>query len=490
MASIIRDIRHLVKHTAIYGMANMLGKAIGFLLIPLYTHYIPPADYGTLEILDISINIIGMFVGLGLANSVARFYYQVEAREEKNQVVSSAVILLLGLTSLMLCLVLPFSERLACLLFDNPQLGNYIKISLFTFALNAILEIPLTMIRAREQSLFFAGISLGRLALSLGLNIFFIVFLRLGILGILYSGLITSAFFSVGLAVWCIRECGFHFHYRLARQMLLFGAPLIVNSAGMFIINFGDRYLLKANAGLEEVGIYSLGYKIGMGLIAFLIGQPFFLIWSCRRYSLIEEENGVERYGRIFILYTLLLLWIWLFIVGFSKEMITILAPASYGAAWRVLPLVAMGYVLRELADFFRGAFMIKNKTYYTGAITLAVSLYCLFSYLVFIPRYHAMGAAMATCSTFLAMAVINGFFAVRVMPEINYRFRRLIILFFCCGIASASLLFCNNLVDEQWLRIIVKLTIIAVTIFLSLVLAFTREEKRSLIRSAMIILE
>ena len=46
MAGIVKELGRLLKHSAIYGFSNVLGKAIGFLLIPLYTHYIPPADYG------------------------------------------------------------------------------------------------------------------------------------------------------------------------------------------------------------------------------------------------------------------------------------------------------------------------------------------------------------------------------------------------------------------------------------------------------------
>lgn len=482
MSVIVKEIIHLAKHSAVYGVANMLGKAIGFLLIPLYTHYIPPVDYGTLELLDLSINIIGMFVGLGLANSVARFYYDTDKTEEKKQVVSSALILLILITLLMLLLFLPLSRQLASLLFDNAQLAYYIQISLFTFALNAVLEIPLTLIRAREQSLFFSIIALSRLTLSLALNIYFIVFLHLGILGILYSGLITSALFSLGLVLWCLKDCGFYFRRALAWKMVLFGAPLILNSLGMFVINFGDRFILKESSGLAEVGIYSLGYKIGMGLIAFLVGQPFFLIWSVRRYSLIKEEGGSDRYGQIFILYSLLLFWIWLFITGFSREMITLLAPDSYYTAWEILPIIALGYILREWSDFFRGAFMIKNKTSYIGIITLVVSLYCIISYLILIPRYQAMGAAVATLSTFLLMALINGYWSIKVMPEIDYRLKRLGLLSIWFASLAILLVLCNQLPIPLLPLLLCKVTIIGLGLFFSLILAFTKEERHNIV--------
>ncbi|RJR29496.1 MAG: hypothetical protein C4576_35335, partial [Desulfobacteraceae bacterium] len=69
-ASIIPELRRLLKHTSIYGLSNVVGKAIGFLMIPVYTRFIPPHDYGVLEILDVTVNILGIFVGIGISSAV------------------------------------------------------------------------------------------------------------------------------------------------------------------------------------------------------------------------------------------------------------------------------------------------------------------------------------------------------------------------------------------------------------------------------------
>ena len=485
MSAIIKDIKHLARHTAIYGVTSMLAKAIGFLLIPLYTHYIPPDGYGVLELLDISINIIGMFVGLGLANSVARFYYASDSEEERKQVVSSALIILIILTSLMLVLLLPCSDYLAGLLFDNRQLGSYVRISLYTFALNAVLEIPLTLIRAREQSLFFSVISLFRLVLSLFLNIYFIVVLQLGILGFLYSGLITSSVVAAGLVLWCLFDCGLRFHHHLARQMMVFGAPLILSNAGMFIINFGDRFVLKESAGLDEVGIYSLSYKIGMSLIAMLIQQPFYLIWSCRQYSLIKEEGGIRRYGMIFYFYALFLLSVWLILTTFAKELIMLVAPPSYYPAWHYVPFIALGYVLRALSDFFRGAFMIRKRTSLLGSITLIVAGYCVLSYIILIPRYLTMGAALATLSTFFVMIMVNGCWAVRIMPEIDYRLANLTRFSLLIFLLAFFLILCNSFHIPLLLLLVLKCGILAGGLFAILKITLTREEQQQAVMAA-----
>ena len=429
MAGIVGELGRLLKHSAIYGFSNVLGKAIGFLLIPLYTHYIPPADYGTLELLDLSVNVIGMFVGVGIVSAIARFYFNCEGEKERKQVVSTALIALLFLVFGTVFLLYTFvADSIAELVLGNIHLERYVQISLAAFAFNAILEIPLTYLRIQERSIAYSAIALGRLALSLALNIYFIVFLGLGILGILYSGLIVSVLFSILLACWCVKDVGIRFDSKLAWAMILFGAPLIFNSAGMFIIHFGDRFFLKASESLETVGIYSLGYKIGMGLISYLISQPFLQIWSVRCYGLVKEEGGLEKYGQIFSIYTLLLLYLWLALTAFSNEMIYYMAPLEYREASLLIPLIALGYVFRSVTDFFRSSFLIAYKTNLAGGITVAVTLFCLANYFLLIARYQALGAAIATLSTFIFMVVVNGYYALKVMP-VNYRITKFLVL-------------------------------------------------------------
>ena len=78
-------VKNIARHSLIYGVADILNRSIGFLLIPLYTHYLTPADYGTLELLDLTSYIVGMLAAMGVSNSVVRFYYEFSDQEKKDQ---------------------------------------------------------------------------------------------------------------------------------------------------------------------------------------------------------------------------------------------------------------------------------------------------------------------------------------------------------------------------------------------------------------------
>ena len=70
----LSELKKLSKHTIIYGTGTFLTKAIGFFLIPLYTHYLTPKDYGVLTFLDLTEYIISYFLILGLAQAILRYY--------------------------------------------------------------------------------------------------------------------------------------------------------------------------------------------------------------------------------------------------------------------------------------------------------------------------------------------------------------------------------------------------------------------------------
>jgi O-antigen/teichoic acid export membrane protein len=86
------EVKNLLKHSSVYGFANLLQKGIGFIMIPLYTYYLSPTDYGVLELMDLTINVISMLIGMGLGSAIIRFYHHYERPEDKVEVFTTAFI--------------------------------------------------------------------------------------------------------------------------------------------------------------------------------------------------------------------------------------------------------------------------------------------------------------------------------------------------------------------------------------------------------------
>jgi len=418
----LKEIKHLLTHSAIYGTMNILAKGVGFIMIPIYTHYIPPADYGVYELLDLVVMVVGIFLGAGIVNAVARFYFLYDTEKERNNVVSSAIYCLCGILALCIPIVCFFAPELSILIFDTSQYSFLLRLVFISFAFNSILEIPLSYIRFVEKPILFASVSLARLSIQLGLNIYFVVYQHLGIIGIVYSGFIASMLFSLFLVFSLLARVGWTCKLHLAWEMIKFGSPLILSNIGMFIIHFADRFYLKKYTSLTDVGIYSLGYKMGF-LITYLIGQPFGMVWNYWRYTLIEQEDGERMYGKIFLLFSSLLFFGWLGLSLFSRELITVMADPKYYEAYKVVPVVALAYVFRGIAEFFKGMFFIEKATAMMSGLTAGVALCALLLYTFLIPKWGISGAAYSTLLIFFLLSTIY-YIIIEHIRNIDYNMK------------------------------------------------------------------
>ena len=60
----------IAKHSAVYGVGQILGRVALLLLLPLYTSYLRPADYGCVAILDLTSAVLAILLGGGIASAV------------------------------------------------------------------------------------------------------------------------------------------------------------------------------------------------------------------------------------------------------------------------------------------------------------------------------------------------------------------------------------------------------------------------------------
>src|SRR5690242_19015075 len=107
------ELKKLAKHTGIYGAGSVLGKMVGFFMIPFYTHYLTTADYRTLELLDLSLSLLGLVLMMWMNASIIRHYYDCEDKKERNQVVGTVLILAAVIGTLVCIGGIRFSRQLA-----------------------------------------------------------------------------------------------------------------------------------------------------------------------------------------------------------------------------------------------------------------------------------------------------------------------------------------------------------------------------------------
>lgn len=410
------ELRALAKHTSVYGLGNLLSKVVGFVLIPFYTHFLTPADYGTLELLDLSITVFGLVTMMWMNASVVRYYYEYDEEKSRQEFVSTVLIAasVLGVVAAVSGIL--FSKELSTLVLKSPAFYRYFWLVFLTFGFSTLNSVSLSLLRAKQRSGVVTALSVVSMVLSLSLNIYFIAVLRFGVAGILLSSLITTALSGIALTVFNFRGLKLRFSFEKFTAVAHFGAPLLVTSFASFALNFSDRFFLQHFTNVSAVGIYALGYKFGF-MLSFLAVQPFDMIWSSRVYEVAKKPNGPALFSRIFRYYTLLLIALALGLSLFIQDAISIVASPAFRAAYKVVPVVALAYVFQGAYRFFVGGIYVKKVTRWVGAISaVSLALNLALNYVLIRP-YGGMGAAWATVISFLVMAGLAYLVSDRLYP-------------------------------------------------------------------------
>jgi O-antigen/teichoic acid export membrane protein len=414
--SIHREIGTAVRHTFVYGVGSVLGKVVSFLMLPFYTHYLTPSDYGTLEILDLSLSLLGMFLNLGIMAAVLRYYAAANSTSEKKSVVSTAL-LCVGVTGFV-CFLLGLSmiRPVSALLLGPKVPATYLLISFASFILLYVTNVPRTYLIALDASGTIVLIENIALFLLLGLNIYFIAVLKLGLRGILWSSFIVAALQAFSLVPWVIRQVGIRFSAPHFWQMARFGLPLVFSNLSMFVLNFSDRFFLQHLGSLAMVGIYAVGYKFGF-MLNYLFVQSFFMMWQSRMYVLHSHPDHRQIFSRIFVLYSLLLTYMALVLALLSPEIVHLMVNPKFSASQNIIPVVALAYVFYGIGRYLQLGMFLTNKTSQVGIVSAIATVLNLLLNYVLVLHYGMMGAAWATALSFAALAIGSYYRSQRLFP-------------------------------------------------------------------------
>ena len=395
-------LRSTLRHGLTYGLGTVLAKLIGFVMIPLYTRVLSPADYGVLELLSMTTDVIGMVAGLGLTWSVTRYYYAYDEPRERLAVVSSAAILVSVLFGTATALTLPWAGGLSALVLGDSRYAGLVRLALLAFFIYSFLEIPLAYLRARQASTHVVGVGLVRLMLALTLNIVFLVGFRLGVAGVLYSTIIASALAAAYLITVTLRETGFTFSRPIALKLLGYGAPIVAADVGSFILHYSDRYFLRAYDSLASVGLYSLAYKFAM-LLSLFIATPFSQIWAPKVLEIerVEGEGGKAIVRRILSYYNLVLVAAALGASLLAGDAIRLMASPQFHAAARTVPVLCLGMLFFGYRQVSYVGAAIRERSDLIAFGTVVGAVVALAANFLLIPLWGAMGAALATLAAF-----------------------------------------------------------------------------------------
>jgi O-antigen/teichoic acid export membrane protein len=413
------------KHTLVFSLGNLGNKLIAFVLLPIYTSYFSPADYGLLALISTTSSLLHILLAMGLSTSIYKGYFSADTDKQRKSVTSSSLFWLLGTGVLFLALIWPFAPFLANVLLDNADYAPHLKWMFATVVLRNVQMLAFSILRAQKRSWAYAGLSIANFLIGALLTIYFVVTLRQGVLGSLIASFITALLLALVGLILSSRDLRVDFSWQTTRNLLVYGSPLIVSGISSFILGQVDRYFLKIYSTMEQVGLYSLSYQIGM-IINELIVQPFQLIWLPMVFESERQHNNQEFFSGALTYFCLFTSWIALGLSLFSKELLELVSAPAYHEAYRLVPWIAYTYILYGGYMVINIGIYLKNKTHYTIWIVGSAAVSNILLNFLLIPQLSSLGAAIATFISYIILFGISRYINSRLL-NIHYQWRRLI---------------------------------------------------------------
>jgi O-antigen/teichoic acid export membrane protein len=414
------------KHALIYGLGMVLSRAVSFVMLPVYTRYLTPADYGVMALVEMTLDFISIVGGAQLALGVFRFYHKTDDEEAKRQIVSTSFLLVGLLYAIVGTGVFSAAGLLSHLLFGDGAQTSIIRVAALNLAVGALLIVPMALARVKDLSVLFVGANLVKLFIALAFNILFIVVMELGVIGIFLASLISNGLVGGALVVWLVRRVGIRFSRTGTRNLLRYGVPLMGMQIATFMATFSDRYFLQALSDESVVGLYSLAYQFGFLLM--VVGfTPIDMVWGPKRFEVARQDDRDSTLASGFVILNVVLLSTALGITVYVGDVLRIMATPAFHSAADVVPLILIAYVFQAWASVQDIGILVRERTEYLTLANLVSAGVALIGYAVLIPRYLQWGAAVATVLAFATRYGLTYWYSQRLW-RVRYRWKPVLI--------------------------------------------------------------
>lgn len=405
----------LFKAAGIYGGLNTIRQLIPFLILPLITRYLTPADYGTLAMFTILISFLYIFISLNLDSAVGREYFERDKIDLPNYVTSclgagtAAAILLIPVIYVFGPMSVPYTGVPYDLLWVILAVGfcRFIVQTLLIIWQSAMRALPYSMMQITQVSV------------EVGFTILFVMFFKMGLQGRVDAILYSAAIFAVIAFIFLLREgwlkIGFNPAY--LKMALSFGIPMIPHVLGGIAISMTDRALLINMAGAEQTGLYFIGFQIGsiisMGVWAF--NQA----WSPWLFERLK--NGDEAMKRQIVKFT----YLYGATIMAVALVLSLLAPVifryfigpDFAEGAKVVIWIAVGSAFLGMYYSVGCYITYTRKTHILSWITLLVGVINLFVSYFLIKQNGYIGAAQGTMIAYAISFILTWILAARVYP-------------------------------------------------------------------------
>lgn len=422
----------LAKDTLIYGIFILIGRFLTFLLTPFYTNYLTVEEVGDLGNIFSLVAFANVVYSFGMDAAYLRYYSSTSIEQSRSAFTNAY----LGIVSISListiCLFIFKSQIVQHLsnLSNADTLANFVFLIPFT---DTLMVIPYAYLRMRGRALVFSLVRFVLIIIAVVLNIYFIVIVKSGIIGVFWAQLIANLIGIIIFLPIILRHLTFRINVDLLKKMLKFGLPTIPATFSGIVLQVVDRPILKYLTNSYEVGMYMVNYRLAIPMMLFVAMYDY--AWRPFYLSHYESQDAKELFSRIFTYFIIVSALVFLMSSLYIDFLVRLpffggrFIEPKYWQGMGIIPIVMLGYFLNGIYINFTAGINIQKVTKYLPiSIVIAAIVNIIMNFLL-IPFFGFRGAAWATLIAYFVSASVVYYFSQKVYP-IRYDWNKIVVIF------------------------------------------------------------
>lgn len=467
------------KNSVFYTIASVLQGFIGFLLLPVYTKYLSPLDYGTLALVTSFVGILSSVITLQIHAGIPRFVVKFLKDENRAKSYFTGIFVLLAVILVLSCIVINiFGEQIVRIIFSDKNGISYapfFQIGTWTLLPTLLISVSLLLLQVLEYGNKFLFVTMAQVTVNVFCGLYFVVSLKMGIMGVLWAQFIGAVFgliFSISFLRGWFRFSLKKLPIRDIKASLVYSLPIIPHMLSIYIYMQSNRLILQRYVPLSDIGVYSIADTFA-SLSLFIINaansayNPVFLKLAEDDRKMAQEET------RKFIeIWWVIILGIFMGYLVLSGNIIKLMTRPAFYPSIPLIPILAFAYIFRGLYCFSANSIFFTEKTKLIPVITVIAALVNVAGNIIFIPKFGVFAAAWVTFISYLVTFLLAYYFSA-LHFAIKYPWRSMIKTSIILLLVYATTKFLNSAFAMVfWVNFLINL--VAVGAFLLFSVAVT----------------
>ena len=467
----------IFSNSIIYTSVTILQKCIYFFLLPLYTLYLTPADYGITGIVASFSSLLSIFIVLGLDTAASRFYYKYKSDTDYIKRLYGTIALVILINSIVFGGVfILFHDWVIDPFLGGIEYYPFVFVGLLNVIVSPLYILFQGYLQTIQDGKTFGINAMLNFFIHVGLTIIFVVYLELGALGVLLASLITSIVFFLYTIIVFIRYQVIVIDRRIVKESLKYSLPILPHTLANWSNSTIDKLLVNGIRTEVDAGLYNLGNQYASVATVLTVSvNNAYLPWFFEKVN--DLKSNLSTIRKMSEILTWIVSFVCICMSLLSKEVLDLMINnPAYDDVWKVVPFIICGVIFGFIYFFYVNILFLKD-TKLVFIITLLSVIINVILNLWLIPILGYIGCGISFLGTFLMKSIIAVFVSMWMNKEIRFRTMYLFFIGILSSLISISALLFEC--SDVWVSVVLKL--IVILLYISLIFLIYRSDFNSI---------